>query len=202
MAQKKTSLGEIIRDYRKKNKISVKKFSECSGLSQSYIAILEKNERPDTHRPPTPSLECVVAAAKTMSMDTFILLQRIGLSLDDQECKSQAHPALQSSKRNFYSEIKPINLVEPTEENIARAKEENRLLVLPFPLPIKDQVVWIPIQKYGMSVAHFITNIEGGVFTAYSESCGYIKFGIYDIGSSVFLTRRDAGPAVKKMRSY
>ena len=41
-------LGEIIYDYRAKNKLTLKQFSERSDLSVAYLSQLENNKNPKT----------------------------------------------------------------------------------------------------------------------------------------------------------
>lgn len=42
------NLGELIREYRNKNGLTMDGFAEKSGLSKSYISVLEKNKHPKT----------------------------------------------------------------------------------------------------------------------------------------------------------
>ncbi|MBQ8730109.1 MAG: helix-turn-helix transcriptional regulator, partial [Lachnospiraceae bacterium] len=62
-------LGEIIYKYRTINKISMDTFSEKSGISKSYISLLEKNKHPKTGKPIEPSIACIKQAAKGLNMD-------------------------------------------------------------------------------------------------------------------------------------
>ena len=59
------SLGELIKRYRKENNISMDKFAYRSGLSKSYIAMLEKNKNPQGD-PINPSFETIKKAANGM----------------------------------------------------------------------------------------------------------------------------------------
>ena len=41
-------LGEIIKEYRDKNKLSMDKFAKMANVSKAYISVLERNQRPKT----------------------------------------------------------------------------------------------------------------------------------------------------------
>ena len=71
------TLGDIIKDYRKTNKMSMDLFAEKSGLSKAYISLLEKNRHPKTGKPIAPSIQCIKQAAKGMNVDFNILFGKI-----------------------------------------------------------------------------------------------------------------------------
>lgn len=66
--EKKMNLGEIIKQYRDDNKLSMDKFAKMSGVSKAYISVLEKNKRPKTGKPVTPSISIVKNIAKAMNI--------------------------------------------------------------------------------------------------------------------------------------
>ena len=66
--EKKMNLGEIIKKYRDDNKLSMDKFAKMSGVSKAYISVLEKNKRPKTGKPVTPSVSIVKNIAKAMNI--------------------------------------------------------------------------------------------------------------------------------------
>ena len=45
------TLGDIIKDYRKKQHLSMDAFSERSGISKAYISLLEKISIPKLEKP-------------------------------------------------------------------------------------------------------------------------------------------------------
>jgi transcriptional regulator with XRE-family HTH domain len=65
-------LGEILRFYRATHSMSMDEFSRRSGISKSYISLLEKDKHPKTGEPITPSVTIINQAATAM-----------GLSFDD-----------------------------------------------------------------------------------------------------------------------
>lgn len=67
------TLGEIIKDYRIKNNLSMDAFSRKSGISKAYISLLEKNKHPKSGKPISPSVQCIKQAADAMNMDFDIL---------------------------------------------------------------------------------------------------------------------------------
>lgn len=67
------TLGDIIKDYRKKHDLSMDAFSEKSGISKAYISLLEKNKHPKTEKNIAPSIQCIKQAADGMNMDFNVL---------------------------------------------------------------------------------------------------------------------------------
>ena len=67
------TLGDINKDYRKKNDLSMDAFSDKSGISKAYISLLEKNRHPKTGKAIAPSIHCIKQAADGMNMDFNVL---------------------------------------------------------------------------------------------------------------------------------
>lgn len=63
------TLGEIIKKYRVEHEMSMDKFSEMSGISKSYISLLEKNWNPTTGRSIAPSIKCIRQVADCVHID-------------------------------------------------------------------------------------------------------------------------------------
>lgn len=63
------TLGEIIKKYRKEHDMSMDNFAKKSGMSKSYISLLEKNKHPKTGEPIAPSVQTIKQAASAMGMD-------------------------------------------------------------------------------------------------------------------------------------
>lgn len=62
-------LGEIINEYRSKNRMSMDEFAKRSGLSKAYIGFLEKGFHPKTLNPINPSVDAINKCARAMNMD-------------------------------------------------------------------------------------------------------------------------------------
>lgn len=83
------NLGEIIKKFRDDNNLSMDKFAKMSNLSKAYISVLEKNKRPKTGKPVTPSIPVIknIAEAMNMSFDELFNMlennQIISISTDD-----------------------------------------------------------------------------------------------------------------------
>lgn len=79
-------LGEIIKKYRLSHKLTMQDFADASGLSKSYISIIEKNKNPQNQRTLIPSLDTFQKAAHAMglSVDELVRMtddnQKISLS--------------------------------------------------------------------------------------------------------------------------
>ena len=71
-------LGEIIKEYRNKNKLSMDKFAKMANVSKAYISVLERNKRPKTGKPVIPSIPVIKNVAEAMNMsfdDLFNMLE-------------------------------------------------------------------------------------------------------------------------------
>lgn len=72
-------LGQIIKEYREENRLSMDEFAKSSGLSKGYISQLENNRNPKTGLPPTPSIQSIKKAADGM----FMTFDELFSKLDD-----------------------------------------------------------------------------------------------------------------------
>lgn len=75
------NLGELIRNYRMENNLSQRKFALRCGLSNGYIAMLERNENPDTGKPINPGLDKLKLIAEAMGITSDELIDM----LDDEQ---------------------------------------------------------------------------------------------------------------------
>lgn len=62
------TLGDIIKSYRKTNDLSMDDFAKSSGLSKTYISMLEKNINPKNGQEIVPTIKTIGKAAKGMFM--------------------------------------------------------------------------------------------------------------------------------------
>lgn len=69
-----TTLGEIIRKKRKEKKWTLQRLSEVSGLSTSYISMLERNLKS------APSIEALNKIAKCLNFSKKELLEAVNFS--------------------------------------------------------------------------------------------------------------------------
>ncbi len=67
-------LGEVIKEFRTRNKLSMQEFADRCGLSKGFISMLEKGQHPQSKRPLVPSLETLskVATGMGTDLDTFV----------------------------------------------------------------------------------------------------------------------------------
>lgn len=63
------TLGEIIKDYRVKHKVSMETVANRCGLSKGYIAQLEKNVNPKTGRAIKPTTDTIVNVCNGLHLD-------------------------------------------------------------------------------------------------------------------------------------
>lgn len=62
-------LGEIIRNYREENGMSMSEFAKAAGISKAYIGFLEKGSNPQTGKEIAPSIKIIHSIAQAMHMD-------------------------------------------------------------------------------------------------------------------------------------
>ena len=70
------TLGEIIKDYRIKNNLSMDAFSIQSGLSKAYISLLEKNRHPKTGKPISPYTMYKTKSQKQWESNSIFFFQK------------------------------------------------------------------------------------------------------------------------------
>lgn len=71
-------LGEIIREYRQHNKISMGDFAKSSGLSKPYISMLEADKNSNGGKPIKPSVETLLKVSYAVGMPLGELLRKLG----------------------------------------------------------------------------------------------------------------------------
>jgi transcriptional regulator with XRE-family HTH domain len=84
------TLGQIIKQYRDRTGMSRARFSEISGLSQSYIGALEKNSNPVSGKKINPSMKAVEVYSRVCNANTAdgiqcqLLIKEVAPSIDNQ----------------------------------------------------------------------------------------------------------------------
>ena len=63
------TLGELIKQYRTSERLSMEEFAKKAGLSKQYISILERNYNPSSKRPPVPTIETIISVSTAMDRD-------------------------------------------------------------------------------------------------------------------------------------
>lgn len=99
------TLGEIIKKFRAEHEMSMDAFSALSGMSKSYISLLERNRHPKTGKPIAPSIQSIKQAADGMGMDFNILFGMLDgdVSLSEKDSSIEQHVSIPE-----YDNISPI----------------------------------------------------------------------------------------------
>ena len=137
------NLGEIIKKFRDDNELSMDKFAKMSNLSKAYISVLEKNKRPKTGKPVTPSIPVIknVAEAMNMSFDELFNMlednQIISIGADDiikkiNDVSIQLHSERQIKVYDYATE---------------QLNEQNK--VVNFNDYIEEETSWYEVKFYG-----------------------------------------------------
>ena len=86
-------LGDIIKQYREKHKLSLQDFADLVHTSRSYIHMLEKNYNPATGKPISPSVETLKSISNAMNTDIEDILRQLddneNIYLDENEYQKQ-----------------------------------------------------------------------------------------------------------------
>ena len=67
------TLGDIIRNYRENNNITLGEFANACSLSKGYISMLENNINPRNNKPISPTLPSMAKVASGMGIDLKML---------------------------------------------------------------------------------------------------------------------------------
>lgn len=68
------SIGRIINEYRRDNKMSMQEFADKCGLSKGYISMLERGKHPQNNREIIPSIETIMKISRAMGLTIEELL--------------------------------------------------------------------------------------------------------------------------------
>ncbi|AQY42427.1 transcriptional regulator (plasmid) [Bacillus thuringiensis] len=79
----KKTLGEIIKNYRLTNKLSLREFAQKYDVSHTYIDKLEKGVDSRTGKPVEPTLLVIEKISNAMNISTKSLLEEIGFITRD-----------------------------------------------------------------------------------------------------------------------
>ena len=92
------TIGDIIKNYRKENNLTLREFAKKCDLSYTYIFALEKDKDTRTGKPTTPSLDSLYSIAKGMNISAENLLTILDnnqeVSLSSTEVTSRSSPAV------------------------------------------------------------------------------------------------------------
>lgn len=192
-----TTLGAIIANYRKANKISMRSFASSCGLSKAYIGILERNERPESGEVPVPSLETIVKVANAIDMDSLTLMRKIGIDVKKKEAALKTSVTSKATAKT----VVPFEYIPLTQENLNAAVRERRILLLPFPAPVVGTFVYAPMPEYSENTptSFRVEKVDGGVYEAMSGTGLMIQFSLFDIDRVVYTNRNKAREKLSEM---
>lgn len=119
-------LGDIIKNYRTENNISMEEFAKKSGLSKGYISMLENNKNPSSNKPIIPSIETIKRVSKVINMDINTIIsdlddnQKISLKDDDINYKNILYT--NNYENNLLDKFRKLNELG-MQEAIKRVEE-------------------------------------------------------------------------------
>lgn len=71
-------LGQIIKDFRTKNKMNMADFAEKANISKAYVSVLERNKDPRNGKPIIPSLPTIQNVASAIGMSFEEVFNQLG----------------------------------------------------------------------------------------------------------------------------
>lgn len=74
------TLGDIVKNFRIENNISMEEFSKRTSLSKGYISMLENNTNPRNNKPIAPTLPTLKKIANGMNLDIDNLLKTLDIN--------------------------------------------------------------------------------------------------------------------------
>lgn len=115
------TLGELIKQYRTEEKMSMDDFAERSGLSKGYISMLEKNQNPQTGQPISPSLQTIKNVSNGMNMD----FEKV-ISMIDQNSQIKDTPPNSAPKSSSSEDVNEriLNLMKANNISYANLAEK------------------------------------------------------------------------------
>lgn len=118
------TLGDILKQYRERNNISMDEFAKKSSLSKGYISMLENNTNPRNNKPIAPTLPTISKIAHGMGVDVDTLLKSLDqnqrISMDsNSETKSSCDFVLSALEKNIILEFRKAD--EITRAMVLRA---------------------------------------------------------------------------------
>lgn len=76
------TIGTFIHRFRLEHNLTMDEFAQKSGISKSYISMLEKNEHPRTKQPITPTMKTIAGVAKATDIPISALMNRLNEAYD------------------------------------------------------------------------------------------------------------------------
>ena len=104
-------LGEIIKEYREKNRLSIEDFAKKSGISRAYIGMLEKGTDQRTGKRIMPSIAMIKKAAIGMGLgfdELFSMLDEEITLKDDSAQMDLATVTVINEMKEFTQEQKQL----------------------------------------------------------------------------------------------
>lgn len=77
------TLGELIKEYRNKNNLTLREFANICGLSHSYINLLEKGVDSRSNKPVEPTLDTIEKVSKAMGSTSEDILKETGFIVNE-----------------------------------------------------------------------------------------------------------------------
>lgn len=101
------TLGECIANYRSEHGLSQRQFALNCGLSNGYIAMLEKGKNPNTGKPLIPNLDTFKAIADAMGLELGELMGKLDNMLV--EVNSPTQISLSKDERELIRKFRQLD---------------------------------------------------------------------------------------------
>lgn len=109
-------LGEVIKEFRQNNDLSMQAFADKCNVSKGYIAMLERNINSKTGEPVVPSIETFIKASRAMNIPLNDLIDMVD--------ENQPVNLVSSKSLDFST----INEDSPVDSKLSLSQDETALL--------------------------------------------------------------------------
>lgn len=101
------TLGDIIKEYRVQNSVTMEYAASLCGITKGYVAMLERNVNPKTGRPVKPTIETILKVCNGLNLDVNEVFDR----LDDDYiiAISSANKKLSMDEQRLLSYFRKLN---------------------------------------------------------------------------------------------
>jgi len=100
------TLGDLIRDYRERNNLSLEDFAKLSKLTRPYIWMLEKNKNTKNNKPIIPSAATLKKVAVALKMPVGTLLETLD---EDSPVRLKAKISITDEEREYIEKYRALS---------------------------------------------------------------------------------------------
>ena len=105
-------LSEVVKNYRRENRVSMEELAKRAGLSKGYVSMLENGVNPRSKKPISPTLDSLMKLSRAMMIDLDTLLRMVD---GDQSvsliCDDTSTPSLSTDEESLLTSYRQLNRI-------------------------------------------------------------------------------------------